>query len=320
MFDMRSVVCATDLSEGSNKALFLAAFIAGRYKAKLVIAHVIDLPAVTPYGETMVDPQELQARVEQSAKTQVTDILSGAKGLDWELKVSIGYPAKEIQETVRQSQAGLLVAATHIRSGIERLLLGSVTRKLIFTLRVPFLVVPGHLPLERTALHKTESILVSTDFSLYADNAMDWGFDFARAFDAKRVILATVIEAGQLDQILAADPQKEEGLAGKLVDQLREKLLSKVPPDLKSRVEVTVLAGHPHDELNKFAILNRLDLIVMGVHGRGFIENLMVGSTTDRLIRLGQFPVLAVRSAACRSPKESPKKDPPREPSRVEKA
>ncbi|MDR2405013.1 MAG: universal stress protein [Deltaproteobacteria bacterium] len=304
MFDMKSVVCATDLSEGSNKALYLAAFIAIHYQTKLVVAHVIDLPAVTPYGETMVDPQELQARVEQSAKTQVTDILHGFQGLDWELKVSIGYPAKELQEIVKQTGAGLLVAATHIRSGIERLLLGSVTRKLIFTLKVPFLVVPGNLPLERSAIHKTESILISTDFSNDAEKALDWGLDLARAFDAKRVILATVIESNQLDQILTTDPQKEEGVANKLVDQLTQKLEAKIPQDLKDRMEVRVLAGQPHEELNKFAILNRLDLIVMGVHGRGFIENLMVGSTTDRLIRLGQFPVLAVRGGACCSPSE----------------
>ncbi|MDR2339913.1 MAG: universal stress protein [Deltaproteobacteria bacterium] len=304
MININSILCATDLSEGSNKALYLAAFIAQRYKTKLIVAHVIDLPAVTPYGETMVDPQELQARVEQSAKTQVGDILRDIQGLDWELKVSIGYPAKEIQELLKSTDAGLLVAATHIRSGIERLLLGSVTRKLIFTLKVPFLVVPGNLPLERTAIHRTESILISTDFSFDAEKALDWGMDFARTFEAKRVILATVIESTQLDQILTVDPQKEEGLANKLVAQLTEKLKSKIPADLKDRTEVSVLAGHPHDELNKFAILNRMDLIVMGVHGRGFIENLMVGSTTDRLIRLGQFPVLAVRSAACKSPRE----------------
>jgi nucleotide-binding universal stress UspA family protein len=304
---MKSVVCATDLSEGSNKALYLASYIAKSYQTKLVIAHVIDLPAVTPYGETMVDPQELQARVEQSARTQVTDILSEIPDLNWELKVSIGYPAKEIKETVKQAEAGLLVAATHTRSGIERLLLGSVTRKLLFTLKVPLLVVPGNLRMERPALHKTESILISTDFSFDAEKAVDWGLDFARTFDAKKVVLATVIESSQLDQILTVDPQKDQGLAGKLVEQLTEKLMSKVPPDIKNKVEVKVLAGHPHEELNKFAILNRLDMIVMGVHGRGFIENLMVGSTTDRVIRLGQFPVLAVRSAACCSPKVKPK-------------
>jgi nucleotide-binding universal stress UspA family protein len=304
MIDMKAVVCATDLSEGSNKALYLSSFIALRYKAKLIIAHVIDLPTVTPYGETMVDPQELQARVEQSARVQVGDILKGFKDLSWELKVSIGYPTKEIQELLRVSGARLLVAATHMRSGIERLLLGSVTRKLIFTLKVPFLVVPGNLPLERTAIRRTESILISTDFSQDAEKAMEWGLDFARVFEAKRVILANVIESAQLDQILAVDPQKEEGLADKLISSVTAKLKARIPPDLEDRTEVAVLAGHPHEELNKFAILNRLDLIVMGIHGRGFIENLTVGSTTDRLIRLGQFPVLAVRSCVC-SPKDS---------------
>jgi nucleotide-binding universal stress UspA family protein len=164
--------------------------------------------------------------------------------------------------------------------------------------------VPGNLPVERTAIHKTESILISTDFSSEADMAIEWGLDFARTFNAKRVILATVLESNQLDQILTSDPQKEEGLANKMVEQLTERLLEKIPTDMKDLVDVTVLAGRPHEELNKYAILNRFDLIVMGVHGRGFIENMIVGSTTDRIIRLGQFPVLAVRGGACSSPKE----------------
>jgi nucleotide-binding universal stress UspA family protein len=295
MFHMPAIVCATDLSEGSNKALHLASFIAENYKAKLVVAHVIDLPAVTPYGETMVDPQELQSRVAQSAKEQISDILGGKPKDHWELKVTIGYPTKELHEIIKETQAGLLVAATHIRSGIERLLLGSVTRKLMFTLKVPFLVVSGSLPMERTSLHKIESILLSTDFSKESMEAMRWGFDFARVFGAKSV-LATVIEATQLEQILNMDPQKEKAVAQKYTDDLSQKLAAMVPPDLKDKTQIKVLAGHPHEELNKYAILNHMDLIVVGVHGRGFFENIMVGSTTDRLVRMGQFPILAVRS------------------------
>ncbi|MDR2460136.1 MAG: universal stress protein [Deltaproteobacteria bacterium] len=294
MFKIPAIVCATDLSEGSNKSLHLASFIAKHYGSKLIVAHVIDLPAVTPYGETMVDPQELQLRVAQSAKEQITDILSDVPPANWELKVSIGYPAKEIQDIIHQTGAGLLVAATHVRGGIERLLLGSVTRKLMFTLKVPFLVVAGSLPLERTSLHKTESLLISTDFSPESLEAVKWGMDFTRVFKA-RATLVNVIESTQLNLILTTDPQKEKAVAQKCIDELTQKLLALVPEDLKELVTVKVLAGHPHEELNKFAILNHIDLIVVGVHGRGFIENLMVGSTTDRLVRLGQFPILAVR-------------------------
>jgi nucleotide-binding universal stress UspA family protein len=294
MLNMSTVVCATDLSEASNKAVPLAAHIARSFKAKLVVAHIIDLPAVTPYGETMVDPQELRVRVEESTRSQIGDILALLEPVDWDLHITLGYPAKEIQQIVTETKAGLLVAATHPRSGLERFLLGSVSRKLMFTLTVPFLIIPGALPLERSALHRIESIMIACDFSEDSDSALFLGIDLARHLKAK-LTLATVVDQGQLDQILTTDPQKEHSVAGRLVCELTNKLRAFVPDDLKDGTVLEVLAGHPHEELNKYAILNHVDLIVMGVHGRGFIENLMVGSTTDRLVRLGQFPVMAVR-------------------------
>ncbi len=296
MFKLNAVVCATDLSEGSNKALPLAAQMAKLHQAKLIVAHIIDLPAVTPYGETMVDPQELRGRVEQSAKAQVTDILENCAEVEWELNIAIGYPSKEILQIVEDNKADLVVAATHSRSGIERLLLGSVSRKLMHTLNVPFLIVPGNMSQQQLE-RPVESVLIACDFSPDSANAIRWGLDFSQAFNAK-LTMATVIENTQLEQILKLDPQKEHGMADKLQAELHERLLENVPASDREKVklETVVLAGQPHEELNKYAILNHIDIIVMGVHGRGLIENLLVGSTTDRLVRLGQFPVMAVRA------------------------
>lgn len=296
MFKMNAVICATDLSEASNKALPVAASMASRHGARLIIAHIIDLPAVTPYGETMVDPQELRNRVEESAKAQVTDIMSHCEQVDWELNIAIGYPAKEILQIVEETKADLVVAATHSRSGIERLLLGSVSRKLMHTLKVPLLIVPGNMAIEQIQ-RKIESVLIACDFSPDSGNAVRWGIDFAQAFGAK-LTMATVIENTQLSQILKLDPQKEHGMAEKFQADLHLKLQDTVPEEYRDTIkpETVVLAGQPHEELNKYAILNHIDLIVMGVHGRGIIENLLVGSTTDRLVRLGQFPVMAVRA------------------------
>jgi len=296
MFKLSAVVCATDLSEGSNKALPIAAQMARRHGARLIVAHIIDLPAVTPYGETMVDPQELRSRVEQSARAQVTDILSHCEAVEWELNIAIGYPAKEIIQIVEDVQADLVVAATHTRSGIERLLLGSVSRKLMHTLTVPLLIVPGDMSLEQLN-RPMESVLIACDFSPDSGNAVRWGIDFSQAFGAK-LCMATVIENTQLDQLLKLDPQKEHSMADKLQADLHRKLEETVPEEYRGSIkpETVVLAGQPHEELNKYAILNHIDLIVMGVHGRGLIENLLVGSTTDRLVRLGQFPVMAVRA------------------------
>ena len=299
MFTMSSIICATDLSEDSNKALPLAAYLAHKHQAKLIVVHVIDLPAVTPYGETMVDPQELRERVEQSAKVQVAEIMNTCGDqVEWELNISIGYPAKEIKNVVAESDAGLVVAATHIRNDLERLLLGSVTRKLMHTLDVPFLIVPGALTADRSCLKKVESILIACDFSPDSANAIRWGIDFAQSFDAK-LTLAYVIEPSQLNQLLSIDPHKKHDLPSKLQQEQHQKLLEAIPSEDREQCqpETVVLAGKPHEEINKYAILNHVDMIVMGVHGRGFIENLLVGSTTDRLVRMGQFPVMAVRSS-----------------------
>ena len=300
MFKLSAVVCATDLSESSNKALPLAAKIAARHGAKLIIGHIIDLPAVTPYGETMVDPQELRSRVEQSARAQVMDIMSHCETVEWELRIAIGYPAKEILQIVGDSQAELAVAATHTRSGLERLLLGSVSRKLMHSLTIPFIIVPGDMPLEQLE-RNLDSVLIACDFSPDSAGAVHWGIDFSQAFGAK-LTLATVIEPSQLAQLLKLDPQKERGLAADFQNELRQKLRAAIPEDYQDQpFESVILAGQPHEEINKYAILNHVDLIVMGVRGRGFLENILVGSTTDRLIRLGQFPVMAV----C-APKERP--------------
>jgi nucleotide-binding universal stress UspA family protein len=60
----------------------------------------------------------------------------------------------------------------------------------------------------------------------------------------------------------------------------------------------TLLAGQPHEELVKYAVVNGLDLIVLGVRGHSLVETLFVGSTTDRVLRNSPCPVLSVQPKA----------------------
>jgi len=62
--------------------------------------------------------------------------------------------------------------------------------------------------------------------------------------------------------------------------------------------EVRVMEGRPVDVILKAAEQAGADLIVMGTHGRGGINRLVVGSVTDRVLRQSPIPVLAVRGAA----------------------
>jgi nucleotide-binding universal stress UspA family protein len=55
-----------------------------------------------------------------------------------------------------------------------------------------------------------------------------------------------------------------------------------------------LLAGRPYEEIIKYALLNTIDLIILGIRGRNLLEVLMTGSTTDRVSRQGPCPVLSV--------------------------
>ena len=59
-----------------------------------------------------------------------------------------------------------------------------------------------------------------------------------------------------------------------------------------------LLAGQPHEELIKYAVVNDIDLIVLGVRGHSLVETLFVGSTTDRVLRRAPCPVLSVQPKA----------------------
>jgi len=59
--------------------------------------------------------------------------------------------------------------------------------------------------------------------------------------------------------------------------------------------QTTLLAGQPQEELMKYAVVNKIDLIVLGVRGHSLIEKWFVGSTTDLVARQAPCPVLSVQ-------------------------
>ncbi len=79
-------------------------------------------------------------------------------------------------------------------------------------------------------------------------------------------------------------------------DQLRDKLLEKVPKEIKGRVETVVSFGVPFVEIIKAARDFDIDLIIMGTHGRSGISHMLIGSVAEKVVRKAPCPVLTVRS------------------------
>ncbi len=296
MLKMSTIVCATDLTLDSNQALPLAATLAHGLGAKLIVANVIDERIYSASSPAVINIPRLKAERADHARPIVETALKEAPPVDWELDIEIGHPAREIHHLVETSRADLLVAATHNREGLQRLLLGSFTRRLLHSIAAPFLVAPANPSKPLTSKdNPMQSILLATDFSENGDKAVKLGLSLAEVFGAT-VHLATVMDIFKLQDIPSYDGSVSTAAAEQAQEERRKKLETLASSGGSLKTVTAVLTGVPHEALVTYAVENRIDLVCMGTRGSGLVEHLLVGSTTDRVIRMGQVPVLTVRA------------------------
>jgi len=140
-----------------------------------------------------------------------------------------------------------------------------------------------------------KKILVGCDFSSFSDLAVEYGLSLAQEFESE-LHLIHVIETPIYKDILKTNTASGNTPEAALYDQLNAKLSQKIPDEsaLWCRPKTSLLAGKPYEEIVKYALLNSVDLIILGIRGRNLIEVLLTGSTTDRIVRQGPCPVLSV--------------------------
>ena len=142
---IRNILCATDFSDFSNRTIPYGVALAKEFAARLYICHVIDLSAIAIYGEFQLNPVDQQSRIKKKAGEQL-DQLIGAQPVKWEPLITVGHTADEVSRLVVEKEIDLVIAATRGRSGLKRLILGSVTERLMRVLACPLRVVhsPEH--------------------------------------------------------------------------------------------------------------------------------------------------------------------------------
>jgi len=290
------IVCTTDFSECSYKAIPLGLALAQEYHARLLLCHVIDLPVAAMYGEAFVNPHEVQVRVEKYAGEQLSRKI-GESPVDWESVITIGHPAQEIVRITQERDVDLVIAATHGRAGLQRLVLGSVTGRLLRTLPCPALIVNDNVSFKYPG-DRFHRILIGCDFSPDSNLACEYGLDLARHFDAE-LHLVHVMDPSLLKDAHKPDQDAESGDQPKMPERFKRKLADLIPDEMRRErtTQTMLLAGRPYEELTKYALIHQVDLMVLGVRGHSLVETLFVGSTTDRVVQMGPCPVLCIRSS-----------------------
>jgi nucleotide-binding universal stress UspA family protein len=140
-----------------------------------------------------------------------------------------------------------------------------------------------------------KTILVPTDFSECSDEAVRYGLELARRFDANVHLLHVVHDPAT--QAWAGDGFSVPLL--EVVEQWQrdslERLQTAVPVTDEARVTVQAIVGSPALEILRYASAHAVDLIVMGTHGRGGVSHMLVGSIAEKMVRRAPCPVLTVR-------------------------
>jgi len=293
MLELKRILCPVDFSEFSTRAYHHAVSLAQHYGAKLVVQHVVELWRYPSAGfAASVDLyDEFRQSLCAKGMQQLEDFVkaNAYHGIQPELVAQDASAAADsILSFAQALKADVIVMGTHGRRGYDRLVLGSVTDRVMRKSPCPVLAVccppPESLEADHGLghIHHLSRILFCADFSENSEQALEYALFVTKEYDAELTLLHVLEEAG-------SQAETEEAVA-----RATEQLDELIPPERRQnfKIKAAVRAGKPYREIIQFALEGQIDLVVTGVRGRGALDRAVFGSTTYRLIQLGPCPVL----------------------------
>jgi nucleotide-binding universal stress UspA family protein len=142
MLPIHTILHPTDFSEPSRYAFELACNLARGLSARLVLVHVGTPPAVV--GHAVLMP--VLAKEQEELEERLQQLTASDGNLGVEHRFEQGDPASEILRVAHESRADLIVMGTHGRTGLGRLLMGSVAEQVVRQALCPVLTVRIPLP------------------------------------------------------------------------------------------------------------------------------------------------------------------------------
>lgn len=301
MVSVNRILCPIDFSKHSRQALDHAALLARWYEGQITVLHVFHVPQpAMPVSGTLgnapvIPPMRPADEIEEDIRLFCGPLTTTHRP---EIVAKAGVPAKEIVQHADQISADLLVMGTHGREGFERLVLGSVTEKVLRTTRRPVLTVPpppvSHLG--GAPLYKT--ILCPIDFSDASTRALEFALSLAKEGDARLILLHVIegfVDPSQLgENVHFTVPEYSRHLE---TDAMR-RLKAAVPDQARvwCKPEEHVTSGKAYREILRMAADIGVQLIVMGAHGSNPMSAWLFGSTVQHVVRQATCPVLTLRS------------------------
>lgn len=286
MYD--TILFPTDGSDAAESVLEYALQIAAEHEATIHILNVADTgrDSVTTIRSEVIDVLETEgerivAEAAQYAKDAGVPVVSA---------VLQGDPHKTIVDYSQQSDSDCIVMPTHGQRGIKRILLGSVTERVINTAEVPVTAVNPDR--DRSLVYPPQHVLVPTDGSRGADLALAEGIAVARAPGATLHLLHVVETSG-----LGPDARSvlKEGELAERADEIIAEATEKIDDTSLDTITSVIEHGDPSKVICDYIDANEVDLAVMGTHGQTDFSRYVMGGVSAKIVRKSPVPVTWVR-------------------------
>ncbi|WP_436927039.1 universal stress protein [Halosimplex amylolyticum] len=285
MYD--EILFPTDGSDAADAALEVATAVADAHDATLHVLYVAD----TNQPSLARIEGQVQDVLEGEGREIVDEAASRARnaGVETVDEVIQGGPSRTICDYVDDRGIDLVVMGTRGGRDIERIILGSVTERVVRNSASPVLVVPP----QSDHQYPPDDVLVGTDGSDGSRAAVDEGIDIGAA-TGSRLHVISVLESSALGFDVRSEQVAEERRRRneEVLAQARERA-----NDSDVAVETAIEEGDVVDTLNGYVDDHGIDLVVVGTHGRTGIDRRLLGSVTENLMRSASVPVLSVRAS-----------------------
>ena len=277
------ILIPTDFSKYSQNMLECIAELPG--EKTIVLLHVVQRRAV----ERVWDPTAEVAAAEEKIEEQ--KLYLKALRIDVKTRVETvmeGSIARVIERVAQEENATLVMMGARGKGRISGLFLGSVSRDVLRYGQTNLLIM-RYKVLEGDSLGRFcrslfTRVICPTDFSDPAKDAISFIKDLK---EVGEIGLVYVVSSGESDEQIDAAVREAGSKLNSIVKEIER-------PGL--RVTTHVLVGDAPQEISSLADKEDASLIAMSSHGAGWLEQMVVGSTTYETARIANRPVLVVRA------------------------
>jgi hypothetical protein len=267
---MEKLMVATDGSDYSESAIREAINLAKVCSSSLIAVSVVK----TNIEFDSVLPQFVE-KIEEEAIKHLESVKAQAKkeGVDCTTVVTLSEePYQDIVDHASKNNVDMIIMGTHGKTGMKRLMMGSVTAKVIGHAPCNILVLPLNAKVE------CKNVLIATDGSKYSEAAASEALGIAKRCGSSLLVISV------------ASSEAEIASAKDNVNKVSEAAE-------KEGVKTTsvVTKGKPYEAIIETAKQKKADFIVVGSHGRTGLARLLMGSVTERVIGHAEAAVLVVK-------------------------